>query len=61
MPVLPPDADARRLFTEHLLDHSCPARLCGSFGLDDDPVSNVSAHLRLAPSLGSGLVVLLGD
>ena len=27
VPVLPPDADARRIFLEHLLDHSCPARL----------------------------------
>ena len=48
MPVLPADADARRIFAEHLLDHSCPARLRGSFGLDDDPVSDLNAHLRLA-------------
>jgi hypothetical protein len=27
VPVLPPDADTRRIFVEHLLDHSCPARL----------------------------------
>ena len=48
MPVLPADADARRIFVEHLLDHSCPARLRGSFGFDDDPVSDLNAHLRLA-------------
>jgi hypothetical protein len=34
---------------EHLLDHASSARFCGSFGLDDDPVSNVNVHLRLAP------------
>ncbi len=27
VPVLPPDADTRRLFAEHLLDHSYTARL----------------------------------
>ena len=48
MPVVPADADARRIFVEHLLDHSCTARLRGSFGLDDDPVSDVNAHLRLS-------------
>ena len=48
VPVLPADADARRIFVEHLLDHPCPTRLRGSFGLDDDPVSDVNAHLRLA-------------
>ena len=47
--VLPPDSDARRILVEHLLDHPCAARLRGSFGLDDDPVSNVNTHLRLAP------------
>jgi len=51
VPVLPADADARRIFVEHLLDHSCTARLRGSFGLDDDPVSDVNAHLRLSPSI----------
>ena len=61
MPVLPPDADARRIFVEHLLDHSFSARLCCYFGLDDDPVSNVKAHLRLAPLSGFGLAVLLGE
>jgi hypothetical protein len=60
MPVLPPDADARRIFVEHLLDHPCPARLCCSFGLDNDPVSNVNAHLRLAP-LSVRPVVPLGE
>jgi hypothetical protein len=34
---------------QHLLDHSGSARFCSSFGLDDDPVSNLNVHLRLAP------------
>jgi hypothetical protein len=54
VPVLPPDADARRIFVEHLLDHSCPARLRGSFGLDDDPVSHLNVHLS-RPSWVFGL------
>ena len=38
---------------ENLLDHSRAARLRGSFRLDDDPVANMNAHLRLAlPRLG---------
>src|SRR4051812_1171176 len=48
VPVLPADADARGIFVEHLLDHSYAARLRGPFGFDDDPVSDVNAHLRLA-------------
>ena len=32
---------------ENLLDHSRAARLRGSFGLDDDSVANMNAHLRL--------------
>ena len=47
MSVLPPDAHARGIFLEHLLDHSCPARLRHIFGLDDDPVSGVGLHLCL--------------
>ena len=47
MPVLPPDAHARGIFLEHLLDHSCPARLRNLFGLNDDPVSSVRPHLCL--------------
>ena len=51
MPILPADAQARRIFMENLLDHSRAARLRGSFRLDDDPVANMNAHLRLAPSI----------
>ena len=47
MPVLPPNAHARGMFLEHLLYHSCPARLRDLFGLDDDPVSGVGPHLCL--------------
>ena len=47
MPVLPPHAHARGIFLEHLLDHSCPARLRHLFGLNNDPVSGVRPHLRL--------------
>jgi hypothetical protein len=47
VPVLPPDAHARGIFLEHLLDHSCPARLRNFFGLNDDPVSGVRPHLCL--------------
>ena len=47
MPVLPPNAHARGIFLEHLLDHSRPARLRHLFGLDDDPVSGVRPHLCL--------------
>jgi hypothetical protein len=47
VPILPPDAHARGIFLEHLLDHSCPARLRNLFGLNDDPVSGVRPHLCL--------------
>ena len=65
MPVLPPDADARGMFLEHLLDHSCPARLRHLFGLDDDPVSGVRSHLclillfRLSRALGEASATFL--
>jgi hypothetical protein len=47
VPIFPADADARGIFLEHLLDHSCPARLRNLFGLNDDPVSGVRPHLSL--------------
>jgi hypothetical protein len=59
VPVRPPDADARGIFLEHLLDHSCPARLRHLFGLDDDPVSGVRPHLCLI--LLFRLVCALGE
>jgi hypothetical protein len=65
VPVLPPDADARGMFLEHLLDHSCPARLRHLFGLDDDPVSGVRPHLclillfRLSRALGEASATFL--
>ena len=50
MPVLPPDTDAQGIFLEHFLDHSGPARLLNLFGLDDDPVSDLSRAPRRPPA-----------
>ena len=56
--VLPAHAHARRIFAEHFFDHAFSAPFRCSFGLDDDPVSNVNAHAFL-PLSGFGRAVLV--
>ena len=46
MPVVPPDAEARRILGKNLLDHARPTRLSGPLRLDDDLVFHVRVDIR---------------
>ena len=43
-PVVPPNAEARRILGQNLLDDARPARLSSTLRLDDDPVFYACVH-----------------
>src|SRR4051794_28038615 len=52
VPVVPANAEPRRILLEHLLDDACAMRLADLLGLDGDRVSGLDLHLRPPPLFG---------
>ena len=52
-PVVPSDAEARRILGQNLLDDSCPTGLSSPLRLDDDPVSHTNVHGFSPPAIRS--------